>query len=203
MNKTGLEVFFSYAHADETWRDQLEKHLAGLKRQKRIAAWHDRNIPAGAEWAPEIDTHLKTAHLILLLISPDFISSEYCWGVELRKAIRRHNAGEACVIPIIVRPVDWKHPPFAKLQALPTDGRPISTWPDIDEALLNVAKGIRNAVEIQQKKISTFASKPTPPALIPPKQTPSPLHMWNVPFPRNPFFTGREDILTRLHTILT
>src|SRR5450759_378449 len=141
--KTKIEIFFSYAHADEVLRNRLEKHLGGLKRQKHIIAWYDRNIPPGAEWATEINTHLKTAHIILLLISPDFISSKYCWSVELRKAIQRHNAGEACVIPIIVRPVNWKKTPFAKLQALPTDGKPISTWSNIDEALVNVVEGIQ------------------------------------------------------------
>ena len=162
MAKTKIEIFFSYAHADETLRNQLEKHLGSLKRQKRIIAWYDRNIPPGAEWASEIDAHLKTADIILLLISSDFIDSQYCWSVELRKAIQRHNAGEASVIPIIVRPVNWKKTPFAKLQALPTDGKPISTWLNIDEALLNVVEGIQKAVEVQREKIST--SVPNPPS---------------------------------------
>src|SRR6266700_303522 len=142
-----LEVFFSYAHADEEWRDKLEKHLGGLKRQRRILTWHDRKILPGAEWAPEIGAHLSSADIILLLISSDFISSEYCWSVELKQAIKRHEAGNARVIPIIVRPVNWKKTPFARLQALPKDGKPVSTWPDIDEALLNVAEGVQNAVE--------------------------------------------------------
>ena len=152
MAKTKIEIFFSYAHTDEAWQKQLEKHLGGLKRQNRFIAWYDRNIPPGAKWASEINTHLKTAHIILLLISPDFIDSKYCWSVELRKAIKRHKAGEACVIPIIVRPADWKKTPFAKLQALPTDGKPISTWSNIDEALLNVVEGIRKAVEVKRKR---------------------------------------------------
>ncbi len=142
-----LEVFFSYAHADEEWRDKLEKHLGGLKRQRRILTWHDRKILPGAEWAPEIGAHLSSADIILLLISSDFISSEYCWSVELKQAIKRHEAGNARVIPIIVRPVNWKKTPFARLQALPKDGKPVSTWSDIDEALLNVAEGVQNAVE--------------------------------------------------------
>src|SRR6266568_8825394 len=161
MAKPKIEIFFSYAHADEALRNQLEKHLGSLKRQKRIITWYDRNIPPGTEWASEIDAHLKTAHIILLLVSSDFIDSQYCWSVELRKAIRRHNTGEACVIPIIVRPVNWKKTPFAKLQALPTDGKPISTWSDIDEALVNVAEGIQKAVDLQREKISTSAIKPT------------------------------------------
>jgi len=74
--KTKIEVFFSYAHTDEVWRNQLDKHLSNLKRQNRIVAWYDGNIPPGAEWASEINAHLKTAHIILLLISSDFISSQ-------------------------------------------------------------------------------------------------------------------------------
>src|SRR5437588_8814842 len=206
-----LEVFFSYAHADEEWRDKLEKHLGGLKRQRRILTWHDRKILTGAEWAPEIAAHLNSADIILLLISSDFISSEYCWSVELKQAIKRHEAGNACVIPIIVRPVNWKKTPFARLQALPKDGKPVSTWSDIDEALLNVAEGIQNAVEDLRKKRLANASKPAgTESKIPKKipiishveKVPTPSQVWNVPFRRNPFFTGRESILTRLHTML-
>ena len=206
-----LEVFFSYAHADEEWRDKLEKHLGSLKRQRRILTWHDRKILPGAEWASEIDTQLRTADIILLLVSPDFISSEYCWSVELRKAIRRHKAGEACVIPIIVRPVDWQNTPFAKLQALPADGKPISTSPNIDEALLQVAKGVRRAIEDLRKKRSANASSPAVTQPEVPKKTPvisqvkevaAPSQVCNIPYRRNPFFTGREAILDRLHSML-
>src|ERR1700676_3238407 len=133
-----VEVFFSYAHEDEMWRIELEKHLSNLQRKGLIAAWHDRKIAPGTEWANEIDTHLKTAQLILLLISSDFLASDYCWGVELQEAMRRQHAGEARVIPIILRPTDWDETPFAKLQALPTDGKPVILWPSPDEAFVNV-----------------------------------------------------------------
>ena len=126
---TRYEIFFSYAHQDEEWRIQLEKHLSSLKRRKLISGWHDRKIFPGQEWEAEIDTHLGTAPIILLLVSPDFIASNYCWSIELKKAIKRHNAGEACVIPIIIRPVNWKKTPFAKLQALPKDGIAVSLGP--------------------------------------------------------------------------
>src|SRR5437763_13933053 len=98
-----LELFYSYAHRDERWRKRLEVHLSNLRRQGLIAEWHDRNISAGTTWASEIDIHLNTADIILLLISPDFISSEYSYSVEMMRAIERHEAGEACVIPIILR----------------------------------------------------------------------------------------------------
>src|SRR6266581_4917208 len=121
-----LELFYSYAHADEALRKELEKHLSLLQQRGLIAGWHDRKIPAGATWADEIDTHLNTAQIILLLISADFLDSQYCYGVEMKRALERQAAGEARVIPIIVRPVDWKDAPFAHLQALPTDAKPIS-----------------------------------------------------------------------------
>lgn len=142
-----VEVFFFYAYKDETYKDELLTHLATLRRQKVIAAWHDRMIGAGTEWEGQIDTHLKSARVILLLISPDFIASDYCNDVEVAEAMRRHEAGDARVIPISVRPVDAAGMPFMKLQGLPKDFKPVSTWSNRDEAWLDVAKGIRRAVE--------------------------------------------------------
>jgi hypothetical protein len=127
-------------------RDALLNHLANLKRQQLITAWHDRKISAGNEWAGEIDQHLNTASLILLLISPDFMSSNYCNDVEVEFAMKRHEAGDAKVIPVILRPVDWAHAPFSKLQALPKDAKPVLRWSHRDEAYLDIANGIRNAI---------------------------------------------------------
>lgn len=141
-----MGIFFAYAHEDEDLRDELEKHLTDLKRQGVIATWHDRKIGAGKEWESEIDPHLNTAPVILLLISPDFIASDYCMNVEVKRAMERHEDGEARVIPVILRPVDWKSAPFGKLKALPTDGNPVTSWPDRDEAFFDVAQGIRAAV---------------------------------------------------------
>src|SRR5437899_1451680 len=115
----GIEVFISYTHSDKRLRDGLEMHLRTLVREGLIAIWHDRDISAGSDWDREISQHLNTASIILLLISPDFIASEYCYDVEIEKALRRHEAGEACVIPILLRPTDWKREPFNKLRALP------------------------------------------------------------------------------------
>src|SRR5947209_333656 len=106
--ETGIEVFFSYAHEDEKLRLGLEKQLISLKRQGLITGWHDRKIVPGTDWANEIDTHLNTASIILLLVSPDFIASEYCYSIEMQRAMERHKSGEAHVIPIILRPVDWE-----------------------------------------------------------------------------------------------
>jgi TIR domain len=146
--KKALEVFFSYSHKDQALRDQLEAHLSLLKNQGFISSWHDRKIIAGTEWAGEIDAHLNSAQIILLLISADFLASTYCYGIEVARAIERHNAGEAIVIPIILRPCDWHSAPFGKLQALPTDGKPVTgrSWHDLDEAFYDVATGIQKAV---------------------------------------------------------
>jgi internalin A len=136
-------VFFSYSHRDETLRDELETHLKLLQRQGVLSAWHDRKLPAGAEWAAEIDDYLERADIILLLVSADFLASDYCWDRELRRAMQRHDASEAVVVPIILRASDWQTAPFGRLQALPTDGRPVVSWSDRDAAWTDVAKGIR------------------------------------------------------------
>lgn len=142
-----VEVFFSYAHEDESLRDELAKQLKILERQGILKAWHDRQILAGSEWGNAIDTHLESAHIILLLVSPDFLASDYCWDVEVKRAMERHDAREACVIPVILRPVDyWHEASFGKLQALPTDAKPVTTWENRDEAFMSVAKGIRQAI---------------------------------------------------------
>ena len=98
-----LEVFYSYSHKDEALRDELEKHLALLKRQGLITNWHDRRIGAGDEWRDQIDAHARSAQIILLLISADFLASDYCYDVEMKLALERHAAHEAVVIPIILR----------------------------------------------------------------------------------------------------
>src|SRR6266702_80555 len=124
----GIEVFYSYAHADESLCNQLDKHLAALKKQGLIATWHNRQIRAGTNWSEEINKHLKTSQIILLLISPDFIASSYCYSVEMKQALQRHDAGEARVIPIILRPVDWQGTPFEHLQALPKNAKSVTKW---------------------------------------------------------------------------
>jgi internalin A len=144
-----LRVFFSYAHADEVLRNELETHLKILQRLGRIEPWHDRMIEAGDEWKLKIDENLEGAHIILLLISVDFVASEYCWEKEMKRALERHDKKEACVVPIIVRHVDWKKGPFAKLQALPTDGVPVTDrkWGRRDAAWSNVSEGIERVIE--------------------------------------------------------
>lgn len=136
-------IFLSYSHADEDLRDQLEAHLSSLKHQGRIDTWHDRRIPPGDDFEDAISEELEAASIILLLISSDFIASRYCYGVETARALQRQKADEARLIPIVLRPCDWNELPFGNLQALPTNANPITLWPNIDEAFLDVVEGIK------------------------------------------------------------
>src|SRR5262249_34963914 len=118
------QLFYSYAQKDVSLRDELDKHLSLLQRQGLLAPWHDREIQAGSEWKQEIDEHLNTASLILLLISPDFLASDYCYDIEMQRAMERHRQGSARVIPIILRPCDWQHSSLKALPCLPCDSKP-------------------------------------------------------------------------------
>ncbi|HWS83903.1 MAG TPA: toll/interleukin-1 receptor domain-containing protein [Ktedonobacteraceae bacterium] len=142
-----ITLFYSYAHNDESLRNELDKHLSLLRNQGLIAQWHDRDITAGTEWANQINDHLNTAHIILLLISSDFLGSEYCYSIEMKRALERHEIGEARVIPILLRPVDWRDAPFSMLQALPKNAQPITTWKNRDLAFEDIAKQIRKVVD--------------------------------------------------------
>ena len=200
-----IELFYSYAHADEPMRKKLEKHLATLHQQGLIASWHDRMIGAGTEWEQHIDEHLNRAQIILLLISANFLASPYCSGIEMKRAMERHEANEARVIPVILRPVHWKDVPFAKLQMLPTDGKPIASshWHNQDEAFTNVAEGIRKVIDelnAAPKDIGTLVNTPLPSRTQTSHSTPI---IWNVPYRQNPFFTGREDVLEHIYTLLS
>ena len=141
-----IEIFYSYSHKDGELRDELEKHLAILKRGGEIANWHDRRITGGREWEGQIDSHLNSAHIIFLLVSSDFLASDYCYDVEVRTAMARNDAAAARVVPIILRACDWASAPFARLLALPKDGRPVTSWSNRDEAFWDVAKGIRSII---------------------------------------------------------
>ena len=159
-----IEVFYSYSHGDEPLRKRLENHLSILLRQGVIAGWHDRMIGAGKDWKGEIDSRLESAQVILLLISPSFVASDYCYDVEMKRALKRHDSGQAKVIPVILRPVDWRGAPFGKLQALPRNARPVTSWRDRDEAFKNVAEGIRGAIDELRKRSLKGRSPGDPPA---------------------------------------
>ena len=140
-------LFFSYSHVDEALRNQFEVHLFALKRQGLIATWHDRRITAGSPVGPMIDANLDASQVVLLLVSSDFIASDYCYEREMARAMERHENGDARVVPVILRPCDWRDLPFAKLLATPRDGKPITTWPNIDEAFLDVERSIKAALK--------------------------------------------------------
>lgn len=183
-----IEVFFSYSHKDEKLRDELEKHLTILKRQGMISGWHDRKITAGKEWEGQIDAHLNTAGLILLLISADFLFSNYCYDVEMNRAMERHEAKEARVIPVILRACSWRGSPFGKLQALPPNGKPVRSWKSRDEAFYAVAKGIEEAV-------AEMTAKPPTPVFTLSQQAPELYTLRRLPDSR--FSPKEREILVK------
>jgi KaiC/GvpD/RAD55 family RecA-like ATPase len=158
-----VEIFCCYARKDQSLLNDLKSHLKPLQRQGRIILWADTDIDAGMIWENEIDKHLDTAQIILLLVSPDFIDSEYCYGKEMKRAMARYEAGEAQVVPVILRPVLWENTPFGKLQALPTGARPIisSLWHNRDEAFYDVAFGIQKVIrEFRQEEEPQESEQP-------------------------------------------
>lgn len=150
-----IEIFVSYSHEDEEWRKKLATHLSILEKQGVISCWHDRKIEGGKEWCNEIDEHINGSEIILLLISPHFLASKYCYELEMKRALERHQAGEARVIPVIVRPGDWQETPFSKLQVFPLNGVAISKWSDEDDAFLDIVKNLRLVIknlEVREKE---------------------------------------------------
>ncbi|GGW97707.1 TIR domain-containing protein [Alteromonas halophila] len=140
-------LFFSYSHKDEELRNELETHLAMLKRQGKITTWHDRRITAGSDIDSSISSELENADVILLLISAHFLASDYCYDIEMQRALDKHSDGTAIVIPVVLHPCDWHSAPFGELRATPTDGKPVSMYANMHEAFSIVSKDIRDALE--------------------------------------------------------
>ena len=148
MKRGPLKVFYSYAHKDEALRDRLDEYLELLARQNLIVRWHDRHIVPGSEWDAAIAEALRSADIILLLISKSFAASEYISKYEVPAAMESHGLGRSRVVPILLEDVPgWHQAEFAKLQFLPTGARPISTWKDPVEAFADIARGIRQVVK--------------------------------------------------------
>ena len=164
MSTTPVTIFYSYSHKDEELKDQLDTHLALLSKKGLIKTWHDRRIIPGQKWDTAIDSHLDESDIVILLVSADFIASDYCYGKEVVRAMERHERNEAKVIPVIVRAVDWIDAPFGRLQVLPKDARAITSWNNQDEAWLNVEQGIKKAIdaiqELRYRDTSTPALTP-------------------------------------------
>ncbi len=138
-------LFFSYAHEDESLRDLLEVHLTSLKREGILTTWHDRRIIAGKPLDNVISTNLENADIILLLISPYFIASDYCFDIEMKRAMEKHNEGSAIVIPVILEPCNWHGLPFGNLMAVPKDGKAVSKYPNMHDAFLEITLAVKEA----------------------------------------------------------
>jgi len=177
------EIFCSYAHEDFQYVEAFRLHLSQLQREGIISSWYDRLIRAGQHCQREIEMHLNSANIILLFVSADFLASDFCMETELPIALARSNHKEALVIPVIVRECDWQTAPFAHLQALPKGLTPITKWRYRDEVYAQIVKSIRGFVHNQQ---------------VPPMGC----SLLNLPFHRNPLFTGCEEILQKLHASL-
>ncbi|WP_428385667.1 toll/interleukin-1 receptor domain-containing protein [Nevskia ramosa] len=140
-----LKLFVSYSHVDKELKDRLTKHLRPLENENLIQVWVDHQITAGDDWDREIGKKLGEADIVLTLVSIDFINSKYCYDVELEKALERETEGKSRVIPVILRSCLWNKSPLGRLKAMPTDGKAVSTWTDVDEALTTIASGVREA----------------------------------------------------------
>src|SRR5260370_25929717 len=144
-----IEVFYSYADADENLCIELDKHLSLLSRDGLITAFHKRQILAGQDWTKILDHRLNGASIILLLVSADFLASDYCYGVEMMRAMERHRAGDARVIPLLLRSCDWRSALFGHLEALPSNGQSVTSWSNQDDAFADIVRGIRQTLGLK------------------------------------------------------
>ncbi len=153
-----LLLFFSYARQDRGLRDKLEEHLSNLKYRELITTWHIREIGAGEDWQQQVDIHLESAHIILLLISSSFMASQYCYSTEMTRAMERHQQGKARVIPVLLRPVLFTGAPFAMLKVLPSNGKPVASWRNRDSAFVDIAMGGATAAHNTGRQSTRMAS---------------------------------------------
>ncbi|MEM7350474.1 MAG: TIR domain-containing protein [Acidobacteriota bacterium] len=154
---SSTKIFISYSHKDEDLLDAFRPHLSLLRRRGMIQTWHDRRIAPGAEWNTEIDDHIYSSQIILLLISSDFIASDYCYDKEMTLALELHESRQARVIPIMMRPTDCRGAPFSKLQMLPKDARPVSKWADRDDAFLDIVTRLSEVLTEHRNESDTTA----------------------------------------------
>lgn len=158
------EIFFSYAHEDEDLMDAVRRQLIAFERRGLILKWHDRKIPPGDEWRKVIDDRIRIARIVLLFLSPYFIESDYCYEFEMMVALKRHAHGEAVVIPIVLRPCPWQETPLAFLQALPKDGRAVTTWRNRDQVSLTIAEEIMKVVKRLRRRSKPLNQRRQAPA---------------------------------------
>lgn len=148
-----VKAFISYSHKDAGALDRLHTHLAMLRREGAIEAWFDREILAGGELDAEITVQLESCQLFLLLVSPDFLASDYCVEREMQRALERHATGDARVVPIIIEPCDWAASPLRQLKSLPRDAKPVSEWTNENNAFLDVVNEIRRIIRSDHQSV--------------------------------------------------
>lgn len=143
-----VDLFISYSSADRDALTRLRTHLRPLEREGLITPWSDRLLLVGDKFDERIKAELRKARLIAMILSPDFLASEYVNDVELEIAVQRHQEGTARIIPIVYRQCRWRNTPLGHLQATPTDGRPVlsASWTDKDEAWNVVTDDVARAV---------------------------------------------------------
>ena len=152
VTSSPAEVFISYSYKDEGLFKEFEKYLSVLAQNGKIRIWHGREIPPGDKWEEVIDEHLKSATLVLLLVSVDFLVSKYCFSVEFAAALKRYAIGATHIIPIILHPCPWPDTPIGRFQVLPRDGE-IASSKDIAKTFLNVSNEIEKLLESIRKRL--------------------------------------------------
>lgn len=152
-------MFISYAEQDQPLVDLLEKHLSALKHRGLIIPWHKRKITPGQEIAAQIDAHFDAADIILVCISADFLASDYCYAIEMKRALERHKNREACVIPILLRPVHFAGLPLMELEMLPANRKPVLKWSDLDSAFVDIAEGIERVLQTGNPELISYGGK--------------------------------------------
>jgi excisionase family DNA binding protein len=146
MDPHPLETVLSYSHANPKQRKKLREQLIQLEREGLIRTWDDRKLRVGQEVDASIQAQLEMTEVFILLLSPAFLASDYCHGVEMQHALERHAEGSALVLPIITIPCAWQNSPVGKLVIAPTDGKPISNWRPVDAGWADAARLVREAV---------------------------------------------------------
>jgi TIR domain len=149
-----ISIFASYAPQDTPLQRELKEHLRPLQRAGLIELWPDRDMSAGTEWEQQSSQLFHAAQIILLLVSIDYLNSDYCSGVEMKQALERHERGEVWLLPLLVRPCFWNRSPLGKLQVLPNNGQPVTTWANREEAWLDVVQALSRVIDetLQQPK---------------------------------------------------
>ena len=191
LSNAAVTMFLSCSDEDEELLEELLQHLSSLMREGRIICRYRHQVRAGGEWREQAKRELDAAEIILLLVSPSFVASDYCYGEEAVQAMLRQRSGRAQVIPVIVRPVEWRQLIFGGLKSLP-EGESISMWSNKEEALANIVQGVRTVIDDLKTTLRSAL-----------RSTEKPLDFWNIPYWRNPCVTGRAEVFADLQRAFT